>query len=232
MIYRENINKFVRRITLAEKITAKDLYEIIYRIRDVMKENEKYLTDLDAAIGDADHGVNMVRGFNLATERLKDIDPNNTDVGTVLQTAGMAILETVGGAAGPLYGMWFTQMGMTAGNIKEIDKETLAKLLETGLETVKTTGGGTQVGDKTMVDALEPAVNALKEAVGNPNNSLVEALEKAVKAAEEGMKSTIPLIAKKGRASYLGERSKGHQDPGATSTYLILKTIYEYVKSK
>jgi len=214
-----------------EVLTSEDFYEIIFRILDVMKENEKYLTDLDAAIGDADHGINMVRGFTLATERLKNVNPAS-DVGTILNTVAMALLETVGGAAGPLYGMWFMNMAQVAMGKSEVDKKLLAEMLEMGLKGVQDIGGGTQPGEKTMVDAIHPALQELKKAANDPSISLLEALEKAAKAAEEGMKATIPMIAKRGRASYLGERSRGHQDPGATSSYLIIKTIYDYLKEK
>ncbi|RLE77488.1 MAG: dihydroxyacetone kinase subunit L [Thermoprotei archaeon] len=214
-----------------EVLTSEDFYEIIFRILDVMKENEKYLTDLDAAIGDADHGINMVRGFTLATERLKNVNPAS-DVGTILNTVAMALLETVGGAAGPLYGMWFMNMAQVTMGKSEVDKKLLAEMLEMGLKGVQDIGGGTQPGEKTMVDAIHPALQELKKAANDPSISLLEALEKAAKAAEEGMKATIPMIAKRGRASYLGERSRGHQDPGATSSYLIIKTIYDYLKEK
>ena len=214
------------------ELTSEDFYEIIHRIYEIMKKEEKYLTDLDAAIGDADHGINMHRGFSLAVERLKDVDPKNSDIGTILQTTGFALLETVGGAAGPLYGMWFTQMGMETSGKTSLNKEEIVKMFEVGLKTVQETGGGTVPGEKTMVDALYPAVEEMKKALEDPNCDLVCMFEKATKAAEEGMKATIPMIAKKGRASYLGERSKGHQDPGATSTYYIIRTFYEYVKEK
>ncbi|MCD6458045.1 MAG: dihydroxyacetone kinase subunit L [Thermoproteales archaeon] len=218
-------------IPTGEVLTSEDIYNIIFRILDVIKENEKYLTDLDAAIGDADHGINMVRGFSLATERLKDLNPSS-DVGTILNTVAMALLETVGGAAGPLYGMWFMNMSQKAMGKNEVDKKLLAEMLEAGLKGVQDIGGGTQPGEKTMVDAIYPALEELKKAVEDESVSLVEALKKATEAAEKGMKATIPMIAKRGRASYLGERSRGHQDPGATSSYLIIKTFYEYVKEK
>jgi len=218
-------------IPTGEVLTSEDIYNIIFRILDVIKENEKYLTDLDAAIGDADHGINMVRGFSLATERLKDLNPSS-DVGTILNTVAMALLETVGGAAGPLYGMWFMNMSQKAMGKNEVDKKLLAEMLEAGLKGVQDIGGGTQPGEKTMVDAIYPALEELKKAAENESVSLVEALKKATEAAEKGMKATIPMIAKRGRASYLGERSRGHQDPGATSSYLIIKTFYEYVKEK
>ncbi len=212
-------------------LTSQDVYEIIFRIFDVIKENEKYLTDLDAAIGDADHGINMTRGFKLATERLKELNPSS-DVGTIFNTVGMALLETVGGAAGPLYGMWFMNMAQVVMGKSELDKKTIAEILEAGLKGVQDIGGGTQPGEKTMVDAIYPALEELKKAAEDESVSLLEALRRAAEAAEKGMKATIPMIAKRGRASYLGERSRGHQDPGATSSYLIIKTFYDYLKEK
>jgi len=211
-------------------IDANTLLKIMKNTLKVMEANEEYLTKLDAEIGDADHGINMVRGFKLVNERLSSL--NNPDVGTILNTTGMALLETVGGAAGPLYGMLYIKGGESVQGKKEIDKKDLAMLLEAGLEGVQTIGGGTVPGEKTMVDALDPAVKVLKESAERGDESLVDVLEKAVKAAREGMQKTIPLIAKRGRASYLGERSIGHQDPGATSTYLILRTILDTLKGK
>jgi len=215
---------------MVETIDVDMLLKIMKNILKVLEANEKYLTKLDADIGDADHGINMVRGFKLVNERLSSL--NNPDISTILNIAGTALLETVGGAAGPLYGMCFIQASESVQGKKEIDKKNLATLCEACLKGVQTVGGGTVPGEKTMVDSLDPAVRVLKESAERKDESLVGSLEKAVKAAREGVQKTIPLVAKRGRASYLGERSVGHQDPGATSTYLILRTILDTLKGK
>lgn len=215
---------------MAETINAEILLKIMRNTLRVLEANEEYLTKLDADIGDADHGINMVRGFKLVNERLQAL--NNPDISTILTTTGMALLETVGGAAGPLYGMCYMQAGESVRGKREIDKKDLAILLEECLKGIQMIGGGTVPGEKTMVDTLDPAVKTLKALAGSENVTLVEALEKAVEAARIGMQGTIPLLAKKGRASYLGERSIGHQDPGATSMYLILRTMLDTLKGR
>ncbi|MEM3836066.1 dihydroxyacetone kinase subunit DhaL [Pyrobaculum sp.] len=213
-------------------LNSNDIYNIIKRIRDIISQNKNYLTELDAAIGDADHGINMDRGFGLAVERLSQINNiDNTDIGTILMTVANALLETVGGAAGPLYGMFFMNMATVASGKREIDIDTLVKMFKEGLKGVQDVGGNTQPGEKTMVDTLYPFVHTLENSLER-GDDIFNALDNAIKAAEKGMLSTIDMIAKKGRASYLGERSRGHQDPGATSSYLILKTFYDYIKDK
>lgn len=185
----------------------------------VISENRTYLTDLDAAIGDADHGANMERGFNAVLTKLADV--SDKDMGTIFKTVGMTLISTVGGAGGPLYGTFFLQIGMKTAGKMELSLAEWADALEAALNGVISRGKA-ELNDKTMVDALTPAVNALKQAVKD-NTPLAEALVLSAQAAEAGMTATIPLVAHKGRASYLGERSAGHQDPGATSSYLILK---------
>jgi len=200
-----------------------DVITWVKAVAAIIEENSAYLTQLDSEIGDADHGANMNRGFNTVIKKLPDV--NDKDIGTILKTVGMTLISTVGGAGGPLYGTWFLQSG-----IKTADKFTLTltdwtDALEASLNGIKMRGKA-EVGDKTMVDALTPAVEALKKCV-QENINLSEALNISADAAKQGMEGTIPLVARKGRASYLGERSAGHQDPGATSTYLILKTAAE-----
>jgi len=211
-------------------ISAEALRRVTENTLKVMKANEKYLTDLDAEIGDADHGINMVRGFGLVNDRVSSL--NSPDVGKILETAGIALMEAVGGAAGPLYGMLFIKASAIVRGKTEINKRDLAALFEAGLIGVQTIGGGTVPGEKTMVDTLYSVVEALKELADDESATLMMALEKAAEAAREGMKRTISLIAKRGRASYLGERSRGHQDPGATSAYLILRTILDTLNGK
>ena len=211
-------------------ITTGDLLTMLKNFSIVMKENEGYLTELDSQIGDADHGINMRRGFDEVCKRVPTLDSPNIE--NILQTTGMALMERVGGAAGPLYGMLFIKASQKMKSKIEIDKRDLANLFEAGLYGIQSISGGTVLGDKTMIDVLDPVVKTLKKEMGNDNISLINSLEKVVEAAQKGMENTIPLIAKKGRASYLGERSKGHQDPGATSSYLIVRTILDTLSGK
>jgi len=194
----------------------------------VLDANKEYLNFLDSEIGDAEHGTSMVRGFRAVNERLPAEEYN--DISTILRKTGLVLMETVGGAAGPLFGSLYLKGGEAVSGKELLDKNDLAALLQAGLEGVRTMSGGTAVGDKTMVDALAPAAEALKESAGRPEDTLVDALESAVSAAKVGMIETIRLTAKKGRASYLGVRSVDHQDPGATTTYLILRTMLDTIK--
>lgn len=186
----------------------------------VVAENKEYLTQLDSAIGDADHGINMDRGMRAAQAKVDGVPEG--DVGNLLKTVGMTLVSTVGGAGGPLYGTLFLQMGTAVTGRPELSAQDWAEALTKGVEGVVMRGKA-ELGDKTMVDALAPARDALKEAL-EEGASFGDALRRSAAAAEDGMKGTIPLVARKGRASYLGERSAGHQDPGATSSYLLLKT--------
>jgi dihydroxyacetone kinase-like protein len=183
-------------------------------------ENREYLTRLDSAIGDADHGINMDRGMKAVMAKLDGLEGN--DIGAMLKTVGMTLVSTVGGAGGPLYGTLFLQMGMATDGKTELGPEDWAAALDGAVNGVQMRGKA-EPGDKTMVDALVPARDAFSAAVAD-GASFEEALRKSAEAAEEGMLATTPLVAKKGRASYLGGRSAGHQDPGATSSYLLVKT--------
>ena len=198
------------------KVTDEQARDWIRRFAAAIGEHRVELVRLDTAIGDGDHGTNMDRGMKKAVERLQTSDGD--DIGASLKAVGMALVSTVGGAAGPLYGTLFMQMGTAAAGRSELDLEGWTAALEAGLKGVQARGKA-EPGDKTMVDALQPAVEALKAAAGQDEAS---ALRASADAAEEGMKATIPLVARKGRASYLGERSAGNQDPGATSTSLLL----------
>jgi len=189
----------------------------------VLSENRQYLVDLDSAIGDADHGVNMDRGFQAIMGKMGEI--SDKDIGTIFKTSAMTLISTVGGASGPLYGTFFLQAGTKTAGKMELTVQEWAVVLEAGLAGIIMRGKA-QLNDKTMVDALTPAVDALNRAIAD-GKSQSEALEICAEAAHQGMEATIPLVARKGRASYLGERSAGHQDPGATSTYLILKAAAE-----
>ena len=187
----------------------------------VLNENREYLTQLDAAIGDADHGTNMDRGFQKVAEKLPTVA--DKDVGNILKTVGMTLISSVGGASGPLYGTFYMRGGMAADAKEELDGDDLVNVLQGAVDGIIQRGRA-QPGDKTMVDALLPALAALKQAVAD-GQDVRAAVAAAVAAAEQGMKDTIPLQARKGRASYLGERSIGHQDPGATSSHLILNAL-------
>jgi dihydroxyacetone kinase-like protein len=196
-----------------------DVLGWITAVASMITENSKYLTELDSAIGDADHGANMERGFKAVMNKMPEI--SDKDIGTIFKTVGMTLLSTVGGAGGPLYGTFFLQAGLKTTGKMELSLADWAEALEAALSGIIMRGKA-QLEDKTMVDALTPAVNALKQAV-EVNRPLAEALKESAEAAKQGMESTIPLVARKGRASYLGERSAGHQDPGATSSYMILR---------
>jgi dihydroxyacetone kinase-like protein len=183
-------------------------------------ENKEYLTRLDSAIGDADHGINMDRGMTAVLAKLDGLEGD--DIGAMLKTVGMTLVSTVGGAGGPLYGTLFLQMGMATAGKTELEPEDWAAALDAAVKGVEMRGKA-EPGDKTMIDALIPARDAFSAALAE-GASFEEALRRSAQAAEEGMEATTPLVAKKGRASYLGERSAGHQDPGATSSYLLVKT--------
>lgn len=204
-------------------VTQEAVRAWLQRCAAVLEENRDYLTQLDAAIGDADHGVNMDRGFKAAMTKLASLDTQ--DIGAVFKTVGMALVSTVGGAGGPLYGTFFLQLGVKTAGQQELTPQDWAEALEAAVNGVIARGQA-RPGDKTMVDALLPALEAYKAAL-DEGVSFPEALARSAAAAEEGMKATIPMVAKKGRASYLGERSAGHQDPGATSSYLILRAAAE-----
>jgi phosphoenolpyruvate---glycerone phosphotransferase subunit DhaL len=206
-------------------ITHDAIEDWMKRFAADVAENRAYLTKLDGAIGDGDHGTNMDRGMKKALERLEATDGD--DIGASLKAVGMALVSSVGGAAGPLYGTLFLQMGQAAAGRSELDLAGFTDAFDAGLQGVVKRGKA-EPGDKTMVDALTPALEALRAADGN---DVAGALQQAADAAREGMESTVPMVARKGRASYLGERSAGHQDPGATSSHLLLKTAAEAVAS-
>lgn len=193
----------------------------------VLAENKEYLTELDAAIGDADHGINMDRGFRKVMEKLPTVA--DKDIGSILKTIGMTLISSVGGAAGPLYGTFYMRAGMAVAAKEELSNDDVVEMLQAGVDGILQRGRA-QLEDKTMFDAWAPALVALKGSLEN-GDDLLAAMRLAVAAAEQGMLDTIPLQAKKGRASYLGERSIGHQDPGATSSYLILNTFLEVLEN-
>lgn len=204
-------------------VTTTDLTTWITRFGALIDENEAELTRLDSEIGDADHGSNMARGLHAVLAKL-DGEPPATpaDLG---KTVGMTLVSTVGGASGPLYGTLFLRLGTAAGGDAELDAAALGAALRAGIEGVVARGKA-EVGDKTMIDALLPAIDAWDAAVAGGADAEAAA-SAAVEAAERGRDATIPLVARKGRASYLGERSAGHMDPGAASSTLLLQALRE-----
>ncbi|SNR40242.1 dihydroxyacetone kinase subunit DhaL [Halorubrum vacuolatum] len=196
--------------------------EAILEAADRIEEKRTYLTDLDSAIGDADHGANMARGFGAVAERVEGMD--DADPAEIVKTVGTTIISEVGGAAGPLYGG--SIMSASTALADGVTAETTVAFAEAYLEKL-TDRGGARVGDKTMVDALTPAVHTYKKSIEIDGLPPVEALAKAVDAAERGVAYTVPLRARKGRASYLDWRSVGHQDPGATSTLILAEAILD-----
>ena len=192
------------------------------RAAAAIEADAEHLTQLDAAIGDGDHGINMMRGMRAVTAALADGDPDALP-GKRLILAGKTLVSTVGGASGPLWGSALRHGGRALGDTAEIDGPALVKVLTAALAAVQDLGAA-EPGDKTMVDALAPALSALRDGLeaGDPVDA---ALAAAADAAEDGARATTPMQARKGRASYLGERSVGHQDPGATSTALIVRAL-------
>ena len=190
---------------------------------DRLHERRDELTQLDSAIGDADHGINMDRGFSAVRAKLAELD--GSDLGTTAKAVGMTLISTVGGASGPLYGTFFLRLATAFGNRTEVETPELGAALRAGLDGVVQRGKAAP-DDKTMVDAMAPAVEAFDGAVGE---GLSAALDAAVSAAVAGRDRVTPLVARKGRASYLGERAAGHQDPGATSTTILFEALRDAV---
>jgi dihydroxyacetone kinase-like protein len=195
--------------------------------RTVVTEQRAYLTELDSAIGDADHGANMARGMAAVMEKLETSTPSTAD--ELFKSVGMTLVTSVGGASGPLYGTFFLRMGMTAGAVAEFDGAALAAALRAGLDGIVARGKA-EAGDKTMFDALSPALDAFDAALAD-GSSIAAAAEVAADAAEAGRDATEPLVARKGRASYLGERSAGHLDPGSASSALLMRTLADILGS-
>lgn len=203
------------------------IYEVMTNISEIVISNKQMLTDLDAAIGDGDHGINMARGFEAVQVKLQGLVPE-ADIGKVMKTVGMTLISSVGGASGPLYGTAFLRAAGPSQGKTEIDPETAGLMLAAAITGIKERGKAIR-GEKTMLDALEPAYAAFMEGA-NGGKSLITCLELACEAALQGVEFTKTIIATKGRASYLGERSIGHQDPGATSSYIMLKALLEFLR--
>ena len=202
-------------------IDNKKMCEIIEAMAEKIQAQKDFLTELDNEIGDGDHGINMARGFGAVKEKLPGMA--DKDIGAILKDVGMTLVSTVGGASGPLYGTAFMKAGMACKGMAEIDGQQFLTAFSAAVAGIKQRGKSEE-GEKTMLDALCPAERAITEAL-NEGATLKEALGKAVDAAEDGLVHTKDIVATKGRASYLGERSLGHQDPGATSSLLLLQVI-------
>jgi dihydroxyacetone kinase-like protein len=207
----------------ADTVTRDQLIHWLDLFRDSVTEQRAYLTELDSAIGDADHGANMARGMAAVMDKVGVLPQGTVD--ELFKAVGMTLVTSVGGASGPLYGTFFLRMGMAAGAVAEFDAAGLAASLRAGLGGVVARGKA-EAGDKTMFDAMNPALDAFDAALAQ-GSTLAAAASAAADAAESGRDATIPLIARKGRASYLGERSAGHLDPGATSTALLFRALAE-----
>lgn len=221
---------FVRRsssvVCLKMTISHDAVLDWLKAFAATIHENTAYLTQLDSDIGDGDHGANMNRGMQAVLTVLPGVA--DKDIGTIFKTVGMKLVSTVGGASGPLFGTLFLQMGSATAHKRELTLDDWIAALQAGVDGVILRGKA-QPGDKTMVDALLPGLAALK-AKRDEGAPLSEALAAGAEGTKHGMEATIPLVARKGRASYLGERSVGHQDPGSTSAWYLLKTASEMGK--
>lgn len=204
-------------------LDTKQMAAIVEGMAKKIEAEKEYLTELDNEIGDGDHGINLARGFEAVEKKLPSLAGG--DIGALLKGVGMQLVSTVGGASGPLYGTAFMKAGMACKGLTEIDGPAFVKAMEAAVDGIKMRGKATE-GEKTMLDALCPALKVLQDDVA-AGKSLKEALQDAAQAAEKGVEYTKTIIATKGRASYLGERSLGHQDPGATSSLYLLQVLAE-----
>lgn len=204
-------------------LDTKQMAAIIEGMAKKIGVEKDYLTQLDNEIGDGDHGINLARGFEAVEKKLPSLAGG--DIGALLKGVGMQLVSTVGGASGPLYGTAFMKAGMACKGLTELDGPAFVKAMEAAVDGIKMRGKATE-GEKTMLDALCPALKVMQDEVA-AGKSLKEALQDAAAAAEKGVEYTKTIVATKGRASYLGERSLGHQDPGATSSLYLLQVLAE-----
>lgn len=209
-------------------VTHTDILHWLQRSVQVLHENSTLLTQLDSAIGDADHGINMDRGFQAVATKLSGME--NADISTMLKTVGSTLVSTVGGASGPLYGTAFLRAGLATAGKETLDASDVIAMFEAALTGIKARGKA-QTGEKTMLDALAPAIEAAQQAQAE-QASLIGVVHRLADGAKTGMESTIPMLATKGRASYLGERSVGHQDPGSTSCWLLLQALADTLEKE
>jgi dihydroxyacetone kinase-like protein len=205
-------------------IVTADLVRFVRTFGERLHAARDELTALDSAIGDADHGINMDRGFTAVAAVLPELEGG--DAGTLFKQVGMKLISTVGGASGPLYGTFFLRAGTSLVDMTEVSPLSLAAAMRAGLVGVAARGKA-ELGDKTMIDAMAPAVDALESRAAA---DLPAALEAAAAAAAEGRDRVTPIVARKGRASYLGERSANHQDPGATSTTMLFESLRDALR--
>ena len=203
------------------------IYKCISLIAERIEDNKDFLTELDREIGDSDHGINMARGFSAVIEKLS---PEDTDVGVVLKKTGMTLLSKVGGASGPLYGTAYMEAGKITAGKTELTPEDMKAVFEAAIAGIQKRGKAVK-GEKTMLDAIIPASETFAKKIAE-GADMVTALDAACRSSQEGVEYTKTIIATKGRASYLGERSIGHQDPGATSATITLEAIRDYMKGK
>jgi phosphoenolpyruvate---glycerone phosphotransferase subunit DhaL len=208
---------------MSDAVSLDGLHAWVREFAALIAANKEQLTQLDAAIGDADHGTNMDRGMTAVLAAL-DGDEPPASAAALFKRVGMTLVSTVGGASGPLFGTFFIRLSAAAGDAADIEPKAFAAALRAGLDGVVTRGRA-EAGDKTMYDALAPGLDTLDDALA-AGSDLSSALATAAAAAEAGRDATTPMLARKGRASYLGERSVGHQDPGATSTALLLRAAH------
>lgn len=208
-------------------ITRDTLIDMLNKIAETIIENKEFLTDLDAAIGDGDHGINMDKGFRAVIEKLHGV--KDKDCGSILKNTAMTLISTVGGASGPLYGTAFLKASIIAKEKMELESEDIIRMFDEGIKGIVMRGKAKR-GEKTMLDSLIPAYEALKISIEG-GDTLTQAFDKASKAAYDGVEYTKTIRATKGRASYLGNRSIGHQDPGATSSYLMIKSLANFLSN-
>ena len=201
------------------------IYECLSRIGDSIIANKDFLTELDREIGDSDHGINMARGFTAVLEK---VDKDSSDIGATLKKAGMTLLSTVGGASGPLYGTAYMEAGKILAGKSELTTEDMKAVFSAAIAGIQKRGKAVR-GEKTMLDAIIPASEEYSAKISEGKN-IVEALDSACEAARNGIEYTKTIVATKGRASYLGERSIGHQDPGATSATLMLEAVRDFLR--
>ena len=209
---------------MSEYILNKDYFiNVITDLIALAEEKKEYFSELDSAIGDGDHGMNMSIGFREVNKNLEEWKAG--DINSLFKNVGTALLDKVGGASGPLYGGFFAKMGLPAKGKEAVTFDDFVEMMEAGVAIIEKRGKAV-VGDKTMVDTLRPAVDALKTAYTDEKMAPKEAMKKALEVAEAGSDSTIPLVAKKGRAMRLGERAIGHRDPGSASSAAIMGIFY------
>lgn len=205
------------------------LIGVMESIAKKLIDSEKILTELDSHIGDADCGAGIKRGFEAVLSELEEL--RNYDPPDIFKKVGFTLASTIGGTSGAMLGTGFIETGKSLSNAADISMKTIATALEDALAVIKRRGGNTEVGDKTLVDALQPAIESIKASAESEEQNIVSILERACAAARKGSDHTVDMVARKGRASYLGDRSKGHRDPGSVYITLIFEAALERIKT-